>query len=42
MKSMENGKWKMDNYEIKALSIFHFPFSIFHLNLWLKIDLINL
>jgi len=37
MKSMENGKWKMDNYEIKALSviryplsIFHFPFSIFH------------
>ncbi len=32
----------MDNYEIKALSVIHYPFSIIHLNLWLKIDLINL
>ncbi len=32
----------MDNYEIKALSVIHFPLSIFRLNLWLKIDLINL
>jgi len=30
MKSMENGKWKMDNYEIKALSVIHYPLSIFH------------
>jgi hypothetical protein len=33
---MENGKWKMENVEYKSsdaarlLSIFHFPFSIFH------------
>jgi len=37
MKSMENGKWKMDNYEIKALSVIHFPSEFVD-----KIDLINL
>jgi len=26
---MDNGKWIMDNFGIKALSIIHFPLSIF-------------